>query len=122
MQSVKVDPESAARTGPRDLKRVTRALEVYFLTGRPLTEHFADTEPPLAQAIELPEPFDRAHDWHRTINLAEMARSYARYYDRDPMLLSDRLRGMIEEIAGEPRIRLRRGGQRRHRLRRSGDR
>ena len=29
--------------------------------------------------------------------MAEMARNYARYYDRDPALLSDRLRGMIEE-------------------------
>jgi Asp-tRNA(Asn)/Glu-tRNA(Gln) amidotransferase A subunit family amidase len=54
------------------------------------------------EAIELPEPFDRAHDWHRTINLAEMARYYARYYDRDPMLLSDRLRGMLEEGAAIP--------------------
>ena len=47
--------------------------------------------------IELPEPFPEAHAWHRAINMAEMARNYARYYDRDPALLSDRLRGMIEE-------------------------
>jgi tRNA dimethylallyltransferase len=39
----KVDPESALRIQPRDLKRLVRALEVYFLTGRPLTAHFADT-------------------------------------------------------------------------------
>src|SRR5206468_99087 len=38
---------SAARIRPRDRKRIVRALEVYFLTGRPLTEHFADTQPPL---------------------------------------------------------------------------
>ena len=47
--------------------------------------------------VELPEPFPQAHAWHRTINLAEMARNYARYYDKDPSLLSDRLRGQIEE-------------------------
>jgi Asp-tRNA(Asn)/Glu-tRNA(Gln) amidotransferase A subunit family amidase len=47
--------------------------------------------------VELPEPFPQAHNWHRIINFAEMARSYARYYDRDPSLLSDRLRGQIEE-------------------------
>ena len=47
--------------------------------------------------IELPEPFAEAHEWHRAINMAEMARNYARYYDKDPALLSDRLRGMIEE-------------------------
>ena len=28
---------------PRDRKRLVRALEVYFATGRPLTAHFADT-------------------------------------------------------------------------------
>jgi tRNA dimethylallyltransferase len=55
-----VDAESARRIQPRDVKRMVRALEVYFLTGRPLTEHFAETEPPLpgvqflAVAIRLP--------------------------------------------------------------------
>ena len=39
----RVDPASAARIQPRDLKRIVRALEVFFLTGRPLTAHFADT-------------------------------------------------------------------------------
>ena len=39
----KVDPESAQRIQPRDLKRLVRALEVFWLTGRPLTAHFADT-------------------------------------------------------------------------------
>ena len=40
----RVDRESAARIQPRDLKRIVRAVEVYFLTGRPLTAHFADTQ------------------------------------------------------------------------------
>ena len=40
----KVDPESAVRIQPRDLKRLVRALEVFLLTGRPLTAHFADTQ------------------------------------------------------------------------------
>jgi len=39
----KIDPESARRIQPRDLKRIVRALEVFWLTGRPLTAHFADT-------------------------------------------------------------------------------
>jgi len=39
----RVDPESALRIMPRDRKRLVRALEVYFATGRPLTSHFADT-------------------------------------------------------------------------------
>jgi tRNA dimethylallyltransferase len=43
----RVDPGSAARIQPRDVKRMVRALEVFFLTGLPLTEHFARTESPL---------------------------------------------------------------------------
>lgn len=43
----RVDPESAERIQPRDRKRLVRALEVFFLTGKPLTAHFADTVSPL---------------------------------------------------------------------------
>jgi len=39
----RVDPASASRIQSGDLKRMVRALEVYFLTGRPLTAHFAET-------------------------------------------------------------------------------
>ncbi len=45
----RVDPPSALRIQPRDLKRLIRALEVYLLTGRPLTDHFASTEPALPE-------------------------------------------------------------------------
>jgi tRNA dimethylallyltransferase len=44
----RVDPESALRIMPRDLKRLVRALEVYLVTGRSLTAHFAETVSPLA--------------------------------------------------------------------------
>jgi tRNA dimethylallyltransferase len=56
----RVDPASAARIQPRDRMRLVRALEVYFLTGRSLTAHFAETESPLgampvvAVAVRLP--------------------------------------------------------------------
>jgi tRNA dimethylallyltransferase len=43
----RVDPASADRISIADRKRVIRALEVYRLTGRPLTAHFADTRSPL---------------------------------------------------------------------------
>ena len=55
-----VDPASAQRIQPRDRKRLVRALEVYLLTGRPLTAHFAGTESPLPEydvaafALEIP--------------------------------------------------------------------
>ena len=44
----RVDLASARRIQPRDLKRMVRALEVFFLTGTPLTEHFSATVSPLA--------------------------------------------------------------------------
>jgi tRNA dimethylallyltransferase len=45
----RVDSPSAARIQPRDTKRMIRALEVYLLTGRPLTAHFDATESPLPE-------------------------------------------------------------------------
>jgi tRNA dimethylallyltransferase len=60
----RVDPESGARIQPRDLKRLVRALEVYFQTGKPLTAHFEDTVSPLgpdvqvgAVALRMPAPW-----------------------------------------------------------------
>src|SRR6185295_7713966 len=56
----RVDRASARRIQPRDVKRIVRALEVFFLTGRPLTAHFAETSSPipdvdvLAIALRLP--------------------------------------------------------------------
>jgi tRNA dimethylallyltransferase len=50
----RVDPESATRIQSRDVKRMVRALEVFFLTGRPLTAHFAATESPIAGIRVLP--------------------------------------------------------------------
>lgn len=56
----RVDPASAARILPGDRKRLVRALEVFLLTGRPLTAHFADTRSPVedyritALAVNLP--------------------------------------------------------------------
>jgi tRNA dimethylallyltransferase len=50
----RVDPESARRIQARDRKRVVRALEVYVLTGAPLTAHFARTESPLAWCEVVP--------------------------------------------------------------------
>jgi tRNA dimethylallyltransferase len=49
----RVDPASAARIQPRDQKRLVRALEVYLLTGRPLTDHFAETTSLIPDAAVL---------------------------------------------------------------------
>jgi tRNA dimethylallyltransferase len=56
----RVDRDSASRIQRRDLKRIVRALEVYILTGKPLTAHFAETISPIADieviavALRLP--------------------------------------------------------------------
>jgi tRNA dimethylallyltransferase len=58
----RVDPASAARIMPRDQKRLVRALEVYFATGRALTDHFRGTRSLIADcdviaiALQLPAP------------------------------------------------------------------
>jgi tRNA dimethylallyltransferase len=44
-----VDPPSAARIQVHDVKRLVRALEVWLVTRRPLTEHFAHTASPLPE-------------------------------------------------------------------------
>jgi tRNA dimethylallyltransferase len=58
----RVDPESAGRIQSRDQKRLVRALEVYLLTGKPLTAHFSETASPIAEwqvrAIGLDAPRD----------------------------------------------------------------
>lgn len=56
----RIDPESALRIQPPDRKRVVRALEVFRLTGRSLTSHFAETQSPLPEyavtafALQIP--------------------------------------------------------------------
>jgi tRNA dimethylallyltransferase len=45
----KVDPESAARIHPNDPQRIQRALEVYEISGKPLTSFFIE-----AQAQDIP--------------------------------------------------------------------
>ena len=58
----RVDPASAQRIQPRDRKRLVRALEVYLLTGRPLSAHFAETRsalegwPVVALGLNAPRP------------------------------------------------------------------
>ncbi|HEX4915768.1 MAG TPA: tRNA (adenosine(37)-N6)-dimethylallyltransferase MiaA [Vicinamibacterales bacterium] len=49
----RVDPASAARIQPRDRKRLVRALEVYFQTGKPLTAHFEATVSPLGSDVQI---------------------------------------------------------------------
>jgi len=59
-----VDPASAARIDPRNLRRVIRALEIFEATGRPASELRGRTEPPfeshcLGLTMPRPELYDR---------------------------------------------------------------
>jgi tRNA dimethylallyltransferase len=57
----KVDPQSAARIAPADRHRVERALEVWMISGRPISEFerpAADTAPELA-AVKIGLTMDR---------------------------------------------------------------
>ena len=62
----RVDAASATRIQSRDQKRIVRALEVFFLTGRPLTDHFTETRSPIPEmdvlAIGLRLPADHVSE------------------------------------------------------------
>jgi len=84
----RVDAASADRIQARDVKRVVRALEVWILTGRPLTAHFADTMSPLegydvvTVALRLPAE----------ATLARVARRVDAQFDRG---LLDEIRALL---------------------------
>lgn len=59
---LEVDPPTAERLPPGDRQRVDRALEVYFLTGRPLSKLQAGGEPPRPHlALTLVRPRAKLH-------------------------------------------------------------
>ncbi len=82
----RVDPDSARRIQPRDQMRLVRAFEVYWLTGRPLTTHFAETVSPLSgydvMAIALRLPPDQL-----TVRIARRVDEQFR-------------RGVVDEVRG----------------------
>jgi tRNA dimethylallyltransferase len=67
----RIDPPSALRIQPRDLKRIVRALEVYWATGTPLTRHFDETVSPIpdvtviAVALRIPSELTAARTARR---------------------------------------------------------
>jgi tRNA dimethylallyltransferase len=84
----RVDPASAERIKPADVKRVIRALEVWLLTGRPLTDHFADTASPL--------PEYEVSAFALQIAAEETAQRVARRVDKQfEQGLMDEIRGLL---------------------------
>src|SRR3954447_26884959 len=84
----RVDAPSALRILPGDRKRVIRALEVFFLTGRPLTAHFADTVSPIAgmRVIAVGLRIDSA------LTAERVARRVDQQFERG---LLDEIRGLL---------------------------
>ena len=59
----RIDPTTAARLKPTDAQRIQRALEVYYLTGQPLSALIAQHRPSASTRRAIPialEPSDRA--------------------------------------------------------------
>ncbi|MBZ0070411.1 MAG: tRNA (adenosine(37)-N6)-dimethylallyltransferase MiaA [Gammaproteobacteria bacterium] len=111
-----VDPEAARRIHPNDPQRIQRALEVFELSGRPLSAHFAeevkDGAPQRLLKLAVAPP-DRAVLWHRIEArfgqmleqgfIAEVERLYRRG-DLGPQLPSMRAVGyrqVWQYLAGE---------------------
>jgi tRNA dimethylallyltransferase len=80
----RVDPESARRIQPRDRKRLVRALEVYLLTGKPLTSHFAET----ASSIDGYAVFTLGLKLPRELLRSRVARRVDAQFDR----------GVVDEV------------------------
>jgi tRNA dimethylallyltransferase len=82
-----LDPVTAARLEPGDSQRIQRALEVCLLTGRPMSENFADTPP-------------RAERAWRSLNLALVPDDrkwlHERIAERFRLMLAN---GFLDEVA-----------------------
>lgn len=65
-----IDPESAARAEPANRKRLLRALEVWYETGRTLTQHNRETAaiPPRYEAVFLGFAFENRADMRERID------------------------------------------------------
>ena len=91
----KVDPERAAKLHPADKKRIVRALEVYILTGKTITQHDAETR-------AIPPRYDAARI---ALDYVDRAALYDRIDRRVDGMLA---RGLVDEVralldAGVPR-------------------
>ncbi|MGB5345834.1 MAG: tRNA (adenosine(37)-N6)-dimethylallyltransferase MiaA [Woeseia sp.] len=83
---VSVDPEAAARINPNDSQRIQRALEVFRLSGKPLTEWQRETRPAAA---------------HRYLKIALLPAARAELHRRIAARLESMLAaGFIDEVRG----------------------
>lgn len=81
----KIDPERAAKLYPADKKRIVRALEVFYATGKTITAHDEETK-------KLPPRYDAAR---LALSYADRAVLYARIDARVDKMLEA---GLIDEV------------------------
>ena len=64
------DPATAQRLSPSDTQRIERALEVFWLTGKPLSQHFAEQtmQPALLNLPTIALVAEQRHALHQQIN------------------------------------------------------
>jgi tRNA dimethylallyltransferase len=82
-----IDPQTAARLEPNDSQRIQRALEVFRLTGKPLSAHLDD-------ASGMPSAGDVV--WI-SLEPADRSALHARIAERFEAMLAA---GLVEELAG----------------------
>ena len=86
----RVDPDSAARIMPRDRKRIVRALEVYFASGKTLTDHFSRTVSLIADCTVIPIGL-----WlHAALTAERVARRVDEQFARG---IVDEVRGLLAQ-------------------------
>ncbi len=79
----RVDPESAQKIHPNNLKRVIRALEIYYLTGKPISQLQKESKPKINfQTVQIGLNWDRK-------------KLYNRIEERVDQMIRD---GLIEEV------------------------
>jgi tRNA dimethylallyltransferase len=106
-----VDPQAAARIHPNDAVRIIRALEVYEMTGKPVSEwqHRADSElPALKLGLTMPRPLlyrrinERVDQMMAQGFLQEVQNLLSKGYNRDlPALKGLGYRHLIAYLTGE---------------------
>jgi tRNA dimethylallyltransferase len=107
----RVDPASAARIHPNDWVRIERALEVYHMTGRPMSELWAERRQPRFRPLYITLPVNRETLYSRIDERVERMMSQGlleevkglieRYGSSSPGLRSIGYRELVRHIAGE---------------------
>lgn len=87
----KVDPDRAVKLHAADKKRIVRAMEVYILTGKTITQHDAETRliPPRYDAARIALDFENRADLYARIDRRVDAMVEAGLFDEVCALLAE---------------------------------